>query len=205
MPQLLNLSFGNIWLQSGVVVASIEWPLELLASLGGRRRGIAGLGDLTGPPRRALLCTALKPLGVSATQLAERAYRFALAGIDLVKDDHSLSDQPPAPFRERVQRCQDAVERANRETGGNTLYFPNVTSGVTALLERAAFAHRTGCRGCIVNALPAGLDALRAVAATGLAVMSHPSLAGGVFPAGPRGAPPRALGGPVSRAGGDAV
>src|SRR5207253_1756828 len=84
---------------------------------------------------------AVKPLGVSATQLAERAYRFSLAGIDLVKDDHSLSDQPPAPFRERVQRCQDAVERANRETGGNTLYLPNVTSGVAALLERAAFAH----------------------------------------------------------------
>src|SRR2546429_3047031 len=118
MPQLLNLLFGNISLQSGVVVASIEWPLELLAALGGPRHGIAGLRELTGAPRRALLCTALKPLGVSATQLAERAYRFALAGIDLVKDDHSLSDQPPAPFRERVQRCQDAVERANRETGG---------------------------------------------------------------------------------------
>src|SRR2546430_16179479 len=190
-------------MQAGVVVAGVDWPPELLASLGGPRYGIAGLRDLTGARGRALLCTALKPLGVSGAQLAERAYRFALAGIDLVKDDHSLSDQPPAPFRERVQRCQDAVQRANRETGGNTLYLPNVTSGVTALLERAAFAHRTGCRGCIVNALPAGLDALRAVAATGLAVMSHPSLAGGVLRAGPGGAPPPGLGGPVRRAGGD--
>src|SRR5207302_373497 len=123
MPQLLNLLFGNISLQAGVVVASVEWPLQLLASLGGPRQGIAGV-------------------------------------------------------------------RANRETGGNTLYLPNVTSGVTAMLERAAFARRAGCRGCVVNALPAGLDAVRAVAATGLAVMSHPSLAGAFFHADHGIAPP---------------
>src|SRR5256886_7191964 len=192
-------------MQAGVVVAGVDWPPELLASLGGPRYGIAGLRDLTGARGRALLCTALKPLGVSGAQLAERAYRFSLAGIDLVKDDHSLSDQPPAPFRERVQRCQDAVERANRETGGNTLYLPNVTSGVAALLERAAFAHRTGCRGCVVNALPAGLDALRAVAATGLAVMSHPSLAGAFFGADHGIAPPVLLGDLFRVAGSDAV
>jgi len=205
MPQLLNLLFGNISLQSGVAVASVEWPLQLLASLGGPRHGIAGLRELTGAPGRALLCTALKPLGVSAAQLAERAYRFALAGIDLVKDDHSLSDQPPAPFRERVQRCQDAVERANRETGGNTLYLPNVTSGVTAMLERAALARRIGCRGCVVNALPAGLDAVRALAATGLAVMSHPSLAGAFFHADHGITPPVLLGDLFRIAGSDAV
>ena len=53
MPQLLNLLFGNISLQSGVVVAGIEWPPELLASLGGPRHGIAGLRELTGAPGRA--------------------------------------------------------------------------------------------------------------------------------------------------------
>src|SRR2546429_5159833 len=99
MPQLLNLLFGNISLQSGVVVASVEWPLQLLASLGGPRQGIAGVRELTGAPGRALLCTALKPLGVSAAQFAERASRFALPGFDLVKDVPSMSDYTPAPFR----------------------------------------------------------------------------------------------------------
>src|SRR2546430_14922032 len=192
-------------MQAGVVVAGVDWPPELLASLGGPRYGIAGLRDLTGARGRALLCTALKPLGVSGAQLAERAYRFAPAGIALVKDDHSLTDQPPAPFRERVPRCQDAVARANRETGGNTLYLPNVTSGVTAMLERAALARRAGCRGCVVNALPAGLDAVRAVAATGLAGISHPSLAGGVFRPERGDAPPLLLGEPVRVAGGGAA
>src|SRR5438477_4184747 len=34
----------------------------------------------------------------------------------LVKDDHSLTDQPPAPFRERVPRCQDAVAEGDRKS-----------------------------------------------------------------------------------------
>jgi len=45
------------------------------------------------------------------------------AGVDLIKDDHSLADQTSAPFAERVERCQEAVVRANDETGGNALYF----------------------------------------------------------------------------------
>src|SRR5207253_5820723 len=56
-------------------------------------------------------------------------------GIDLIKDDHSLADQTTAPFRERVERCQEAVARANDEAGGNALYFPNVTSGPVGMLE----------------------------------------------------------------------
>jgi len=191
IPQLLNLLFGNISLKAGILIAGIDWPPALLSALGGPRLGIAGLRALTGARERALLCAALKPLGASAAELAQRCYRLALGGIDIIKDDHSLGDQRPAPFRERVELCQEAVARANRETGGNTLYFPNVTGGAAAALERAAFAARVGCPGVVVNALPAGLDTLRAVAAAtgrgsgrgrgGLAVISHPSLAGAFF------------------------
>jgi ribulose-bisphosphate carboxylase large chain len=207
LPQLVNLLFGNISLKPGILLAAIEWPPELLTALGGGpRRGIAGLRDLTGTQGRALLCTALKPLGLSATELAERCYRFALGGIDLIKDDHSLVDQSPAPFRERVERCQDAVARANRETGGNALYFPNLTAGAAVALERADFARRAGCRGAVVNVLPAGLDAVRALAgAPGLAIMAHPSLAGAFFHAD-HGIAPEVLLGDIFRvAGSDAV
>ncbi|PYP10968.1 MAG: hypothetical protein DMD56_07775 [Gemmatimonadetes bacterium] len=143
---------------------------------------MAGLRELTGARGRPLLCTALKPLGLTAPQLAQLAYGFARAGIDLIKDDHSLADQTTAPFRERVERCQEAVARANDATGGNALYFPNVTSGPVGMLERAGVARAAGCRGVVVNALPAGLGAVSAIAAaTGLAIMSHPSLAGAFF------------------------
>ena len=207
LPQLLNLLFGNISLKPGILVAAIDWPPELLAALGGGPRlGIAGLRALTGVRGRALLATALKPLGLSAAELAQRCYQFALGGIDLIKDDHSLVDQPPAPFRERVERCQDAVARANRETGGNALYFPNVTAGAAVALERADFARGAGCRGAVVNLLPAGLDAARTLAAsTGLAIVTHPSLAGAFFHAD-HGIAPEVLLGDIFRvAGSDAV
>jgi len=208
MPQLLNLLFGNISLKPGIRIVDIEWPPDVLAAVGGPRFGIAGLRRLTGTRDRPLVCTALKPLGLTAERLAALAHAFARAGIDIIKDDHSLADQVSAPFRERVERCQEAVARANHETGGRALYFPNITSAPFEMAERANLARRAGCGGVIVNALPAGLGAVRAVAAPGegeLAVMSHPSLAGAFFHPDHGIAPDVLLGDVFRLAGSDAV
>jgi len=130
VPQLLNLLFGNISMKPAILVTGIEWPDPLLGALGGPRLGIAGIRALCRvSERRPLLCTALKPVGLSAQQLAELCYRFALGGIDIIKDDHNLADQPTAPFRERVARCQEAVSQANGETGGHSVYFPQLARG----------------------------------------------------------------------------
>jgi len=206
LPQLLNLLFGNISFKPGILIADLEWPDALLAALRGPRLGIAGLRDLTGAGERPLLCTVLKPLGLSVPQLAQLAYGFARAGVDLIKDDHSLVDQASAPFGERVERCQEAVARANAETGGNALYFPNVTSVASVMSERAAAARRAGCRGVLVNALPVGLDAVGEIAATtGLAIVSHPALAGAFFQPHHGFAPDVLLGDLFRVAGSDAV
>src|SRR3989441_717779 len=193
LPQLLNLLFGNISFKSGTLIADLEWPEELLAALRGPRLGIAGLRELTGARDRPLLCTVLKPLGLSAPQFAQLTYGFARAGVDLIKDDHSLADQTSAPFAERVERCQEAVVRANDETGGDAPYFPHRTRAPSPVRGPAAGARRAGCRGVLVNALPAGLGAGGGIgAATGGAIMSHPALAGALFPPG-HGLPPARL------------
>jgi len=205
LPQLLNLLFGNISLKSGIFVADIAWPEELLEALPGPALGLAGVRDLTRVRGRPLVCIALKPLGLSTARLATLAYQLAFAGIDIIKDDHSLVDQPTAPFRERVARCQEAVTRANDETGGNAQYFPNVTGAPPDLTDRAGFARQVGCRGVVVNALPAGLGSLGALGVLGLAVMSHPSLAGAFFHADHGIAPDVLLGDVFRLAGSDAV
>ena len=79
---------------------------------------------MLGVKKGALLMTALKPMGSSAEELAEFAYKFALGGIDIIKDDHGLADQPYAPFEERVRKCSDAVRRANVITGRRCVYAP---------------------------------------------------------------------------------
>src|SRR5437879_12233009 len=73
-------------------------------------------------------------------------------------------------------------------------------------MERAGAARRAGCRGVLVNALPAGLGAVGEIAATtGLAIMSHPSLAGAFFHPDHGIAPEVLLGDLFRVAGSDAV
>jgi len=181
--QLANVLFGNISLKQGIVITDIEWPGTLLDLFGGPAHGIAGLRSMTGvDAKRPLLCAALKPVGLSAAELAELCYRFADGGIDLIKDDHGLTDQPSAPFEARVRRCSKAVARANRATGGNTLYFPNVTGPAASLDARIEIARRAECRGVLVSPLLAGLDSLQRLARqSGLAVLAHPALSGAFF------------------------
>ena len=181
--QVLNLLFGNISLQSGIRVEQVEWPAALLARMPGPGHGIAGLRKLCGDAQgRPLLCAALKPLGLSAAELASICRSFALGGVDIIKDDHSLSDQPAAPFEERVPRCQEAVEQANRESGGHTVYFPNLSGDASKLDAQLALLRSTGCRGVLLAPLLAGLSTLvRLAREEELAVLAHPALAGAFF------------------------
>ncbi len=182
LTQFLNVLFGNISLKPGLRITDITWAPSLLKGFGGPGHGMPGLRAATGAGDRPLLCTALKPMGLSAGELAQRCEAFARGGIDIIKDDHGLADQPSAPFRERVERCQQAVTRANTATGGRSLYFPNVTSGPGELPARLAAAQEAGCRGVLLNAWVTGLATLSWIRErTGLMVMAHPALTGAYF------------------------
>lgn len=181
--QYVSLLFGNISLQRGILITDVEVPPVIRERCGGPRFGIEGLRRLVADGAgRPLLCAAAKPLGLSARELAAVCHALAAGGIDIVKDDHGLANQPAAPFRERVVRCQDAVERANVTSGGKTLYFPNLSVAEWDLAERLAFARSVGCRGALVSPLLLGLDVVRHIAAQeGMVLLAHPALAGAYF------------------------
>jgi ribulose-bisphosphate carboxylase large chain len=207
LTQLVNVLWGNVSLWSGVRLEAVEWPAELLAPRAGPALGAAGLRRLAGAePGRPLLATALKPLGLAARELARLAAEGALGGVDLVKDDHGLADQEWAPFRERVLACQEHVARANRATGGSTVYAPNLTGPVDRLGERLETLAEAGCRAALVAPMLLGLDAVRALSeSSGLALLAHPSFAGSLA-GGERGLAPELLFGDLFRlAGSDAV
>lgn len=181
-PQTLNVIFGNTSLQPGIRVERIDVPPRLVAAFRGPRFGVAGLRRLLGVAERPLLCTALKPMGLSAEQLADMAYRFALGGIDVIKDDHGLADQSLAPYRERVARCAEAVRRANEQSGCRSIYVPNVTGPADEMMERAHLARREGAGGLMVAPGLTGFDAMRQLAdddAIALPIVSHPAFLGG--------------------------
>ena len=120
-------------------------------------------------------------MGLSAADLADLTYRCALGGIDIIKDDHGLTDQPYAPFRERVERCAAAIARANRETGKRCLYAANITAPADQIAERARYARAAGVGALLISPALTGLDAMRAIAdddTIGLPVISHPASSG---------------------------
>ncbi|HTU02224.1 MAG TPA: RuBisCO large subunit C-terminal-like domain-containing protein [Candidatus Sulfotelmatobacter sp.] len=181
LAQLLNVLFGNTSIKPGVRLERLILPPALLRRFAGPRFGVAGLRQRLGAQHRPLLCAALKPMGLSAEALADLAYCFALGGIDIVKDDHGLSNQPYAPFEERVRRCAAAVARANRKTGFRSVYAPNVTAPHEELVARARFARGAGAGALLFAPGLAGLDAMRTLAdnsRVGLPILSHPALQG---------------------------
>jgi ribulose-bisphosphate carboxylase large chain len=209
LPQLFNLFFGNSSIKPGIRLERFELPDGLVQCFKGPRFGRAGLRERLKVPRRPLLSTALKPMGLSAAQLADYAYRFALGGIDIIKDDHGLANQPFAPFQDRVESCVAAVERANRETGRKSIYVPNITAPVDRIRDQALFAKRAGAGGLMISPGLTGFDTMRWLAEDdeiGLPIISHPAFQGSFVVESSIGISHYALFGQFSRlAGADAV
>ncbi len=208
LTQLINVIFGNISIKPGIRVERLQLPASLLQAFKGPRFGREGVRALLEVPQRSLLCTALKPMGLPAKDLADLAYAFALGGIDIIKDDHGLADQSFAPYNERVQRCVDAVDRANRKTGRRCIYMPNVTAPANKVMERAHFAKASGAGGLLIAPGLTGLDTMRRLAddnAIALPILNHPAFQGSFVTNPANGISHYALFGQIARlAGADA-
>jgi len=181
LVQLLNVIFGNSSIQPGVRVHRMDLSDGVLKSFKGPRFGKDGWRDLLGVPERPIMATALKPMGLNAQELADMAYKFAIGGLDIIKDDHGLANQHFSPFEERVARCVEAVDKANRETGRNCQYMPNVTAPADQVMDRARYAKRAGAGAYLVCPGLVGFDTMRQIAddpSTDLPIMGHPAFHG---------------------------
>jgi ribulose-bisphosphate carboxylase large chain len=188
--QLANMLFGNCSLQPDVELVDVRFPEGYEKSFAGPRFGIQGIRTLTGVEGRPLTCTALKPQGMPVEHLAALARTFALAGIDVIKDDHGIANQACAPFEQRVPAVQHAIAQANRESGGRTVYAPTFSGGPLAMATQTRIVRECGVRMALVAPMLVGLPAfVELQAELDIPVMAHPAFAGAV-----RIAPPVLLG-----------
>jgi ribulose-bisphosphate carboxylase large chain len=181
LPQFLNVIFGNISIKKKIRVENIHLSEKLLKKFKGPRFGKNGIRKLHGINDRPILCTALKPMGLSNRQLSDLAYKFALGGIDIIKDDHGIADQSFSRFEERVRLCAQAVRRANSESGQNALYVSNITSYQDQIIERAKFARDFGASGLLIAPGLAGWDVMRKISedsSIDLPLFAHPAMLG---------------------------
>lgn len=188
--QLMNMVFGNCSLMPEVELVDLEFPEGYARGFAGPSFGVDGVRAVTGAKGRALTCSALKPQGSPVEHLAALARTFALAGVDIVKDDHGIANQAYSPFERRVPAVQKAILEANQSSGGRTVYAPTFSGTPSALREQARIAKDCGVKMALVAPMLVGLPSfVELQAELALPVMAHPSMAG----AG-RMAPPLLLG-----------
>ena len=120
-------------------------------------------------------------------ELARMAYEFAKGGIDIIKDDHGLADQPYSRYDERVRACAKAVARANQETGRRCVYAPCVCAPAHLVISRAHAARAAGAGAVLMIPGITGMDTMRELAADvsfGLPIICHPAMLGAMLGGG---------------------
>jgi len=181
--QFLNVMFGNISLKPGIIIENIILPENFSRNFKGPRFGVSGIRKILDVYNRPLIASAIKPMGMTTVQFSELSYLFAKGGVDIIKDDHGLSNQPFSEFRERVRACVDRINSVQ----GNTLYFPNITAPFSEVIDRAYYAKEHGAGGVLISPAITGFDCMKYLAEDenfGLPVMSHPAFIGSYLSGG---------------------
>ncbi|QDY45285.1 2,3-diketo-5-methylthiopentyl-1-phosphate enolase [Planococcus glaciei] len=208
MPAILTTVFGKLSLDGEVKLLDLDFDEALLAHFPGPRFGIDGIRALLGVTGRPLVMSIFKGvIGRDLDFLAAQLRQQALGGVDLVKDDEILFDNPLTPFEQRITTGKNVLQQAFEETGHRTLYAVNLSGRTSGLRDKAKKARELGADALLFNVHAYGLDVLQELAEdteVGLPLMAHPAFSGAFTSSSFYGlATPLALGKLVRYAGAD--
>jgi ribulose-bisphosphate carboxylase large chain len=177
VAQYLSVVAGNLFglkKLASVRLLDMDFP-ESLVPFPGPRFGIRGIRAMVGTTNRPHVGTIIKPkVGLSPADTAGVAYQAAVGGVDLIKDDETLTDQAFCPMRERVPRVMEALGKVKEETGRQVLYAVNVTARADRIVAKAEEAISLGANMVMVDVIIAGFGALQALGeAPGVTVPIH--------------------------------
>lgn len=167
IPQYLSVFAGNLFGLSriaGVRLLDVEFPTEIIP-FKGPKFGIEGVRKLVGTTDRPHVGTIIKPkVGLNPKDTAEVAYEAAIGGVDLIKDDETLTDQKFCPISERLPAVMEKLDQVKSETGRNVLYAVNISTAGDKILERARQAKEMGANMLMIDVIVCGFDAVRVIA-----------------------------------------
>ena len=170
VPNVLSVVAGNLFGLSSlrnVRLLDVEFPKDFVREFPGPKFGIEGVREIVGTlgDRRPHVGTIVKPkVGLNPKETAEVAYEAAVGGVDLVKDDETLTNQSFCPIEERLPAVMEALDRVREETGRTVLYALNITARPDKLLETADWAVENGANMLMVDVLTAGFSSIRMLA-----------------------------------------
>jgi 2,3-diketo-5-methylthiopentyl-1-phosphate enolase len=210
IPALLVTAFGKLSMDGRIKLIDLEFSDDFASSFPGPKFGIDGVRSLLGVHDRPLLMSIFKSVvGYDLPELREQFLQQALGGVDLIKDDEILFENPLTPIEHRVEACMAAAEEARSVTGQKLLYAVNLTGPTFRLKEQAHKAIDAGANALLFNVLAYGYDALSELAADpqiNVPIAAHPAFSGAMYPSPYYGvAAPLLLGKLMRLAGADLV
>jgi ribulose-bisphosphate carboxylase large chain len=166
VSQYLSVVAGNLFglrLLETVRLLDVEFTDELVP-FPGPTFGISGIRRIIGTTERPHVGTIIKPkVGLTPDDTATVAYEAALGGVDLIKDDETLTDQAFCPIEERVPAVMARLEEAKCETGRQVLYAVNISTRPDRIVERAIQAIELGANMIMVDVFLTGFGALQSL------------------------------------------
>lgn len=186
IPAILTTVFGKLSLDGEVKLVDLEFSEEVKKSFPGPRLGIEGIRNKLGVFNRPLVMSIFKGvIGRDLTYLREQLRDQLLGGVDLVKDDEILFDNPLTPFEERIVTGKEVIQEVYESTGHRSLYAVNLTGRTFELRERARRAKELGADCLLFNVYAYGIDVLQALVEDkeiDLPIMAHPAVSGALTP-----------------------
>lgn len=184
IPAILTTVFGKLSLDGKIRLLDLGFGEDLKSFFPGPRFGIEGLREKLNVHGRPLLMSIFKGvLGKDLEFLSSQLKEQALGGIDIVKDDEILFENPLTPSWKRIQAGRRVLDDAFSETGHRTLYAVNLTGRTSDLREKAKRFADDGADALLFNVFSYGLDVLQELREDeniGLPIMAHPAFSGAI-------------------------
>ncbi|GGE68843.1 2,3-diketo-5-methylthiopentyl-1-phosphate enolase [Priestia taiwanensis] len=186
IPAILTTVFGKLSLDGEVKLLDLTLTDDIRANYLGPQYGINGIRNLVGVYDRPLLMSIFKGvIGRSLDDMNAQLRAQALGGIDIVKDDEILFDNPLTPFEKRIRTSKETLTNVYEETGHRTLYAVNLSGRTFDLKEKAKRALDGGADILLFNVFAYGLDVLQSLSEDcelPIPIMAHPAFSGALTP-----------------------
>lgn len=181
-PAILTTVFGKLSLDGEIKLQDLIFAPKLLQSFPGPQFGIEGIRSILNIQDRPLVMSIFKGvIGRDLDYLTSQLREQALGGVDLVKDDEILFENPLTPFEKRILASKKVLQEVFEETGHRTLYAVNLTGRTSELRDKARKAKELGADALLFNVHSYGLDVLQELAEDEeirLPLMAHPAFSG---------------------------
>jgi 2,3-diketo-5-methylthiopentyl-1-phosphate enolase len=182
LPAILTTVFGKLSLDGEVKLVDLEFSEDVKSSFPGPAFGVSVIRDTLGVYDRPLLMSIFKGvIGRDLSYLKDQLKQQVLGGVDLVKDDEILFDNPLTPFEDRILAGKEVLKEVYEETGQKALYAVNLSGRTFELKDKAKRAAELGANVLLFNVFAYGLDVLQSLAEDpeiSVPIMAHPAVSG---------------------------